>query len=110
MFCGKKSVWSVYRVAGEVYGSKLVGHYCSPGAAYRVALRKQINMRNEEFNVFIRENMCIREELHKLQHEAVNSKDFLNKVIYHVKATELSDELKIHKCDTCASYPPGCLR
>jgi septal ring factor EnvC (AmiA/AmiB activator) len=124
MFACQRSVWSVYKVAGEAYGSKLVGHYCSPGSAYLVALSKQLDKHEEEAKVFLQNKKYIRDELHKLQyelhklqyelhklqHEAINSKDFLNKTIYHVKTTEYYDGLILTKCESCPSCPPSCLR
>jgi hypothetical protein len=110
MFSVKKCVWSVYKIAGEVYGSKLVGHYCSPESAYIVALSKQLDKRDEEFKAFIENKKCIREELHTLQYEAINSKNFLNKTIYHVKVTEYANGITISKCSICPSNPPNCLR
>lgn len=110
MFSGQRSVWSVYKVAGEAYGSKLVGHYCNPSSAYLVALSKQLDKHVEETKVFLQNKNCIRGELHKLQHEAINSKDFLNKTIYHVKTTEYYDGLTLTRCESCPSYPPSCLR
>lgn len=110
MFSRQKRIWSVYRVAGEAYGSKLIGHYCMPSTAYVVALSKQLNKCDEDFNVFVKDIRCIREELHKLQYDAVNSKHFLNKTIYHVKEAEYIEGLHIHTCTSCSSAPPTCLR
>ena len=110
MFSRQKCVWSVYRIAGDAHGTKLIGHYCRPSTAYIVALRKQLNTHDEDFNIFMKDIQCIREELHKLQDEAVNSKHFMNKIIYHVKETAYTKGLYIYTCTTCPSVPPICLR
>ena len=107
-----KSIWSVYKVAGEAYGSKLIGNYCSPNVAYLTALRKQLYQKDTRmcFETWVNNKQCLRDELHALHHEVISSKNFLNTPIYHVKMVEYTTIPHVEKCATCVSCPPTCLR
>lgn len=101
-----KTVWSVYQIAGEVYGSKLIGHYCKPSIAYSVAIKHHLQSDDICFVGWSHDKGCLKQELTKLHNSIISDKNkYLNTPLYVVKENAHVNEVYCTTCDN-----PECLR
>lgn len=101
-----KAVWSVYQIAGEVYGSKLIGHYCKPSIAYAVAIKYHLQSDDICFVGWSHDKVCLKYELSKLHNIIIADKNKrLISPIYFVKENINIDDMS---CKSCTD--PTCLR